>query len=73
MEKVKINKAGSLPAVKPPEISFTGEVLISNYFEGKNPSKLIGATVTFKPGSRTPWKWPNAYHNQWYRLGTMRR
>lgn len=56
MEKVKINKAGSLPAVKPPEISFTGEVLISNYFEGENPSKLIGATVTFKPGSRTPWK-----------------
>jgi len=56
MEKVKIHKAGSLPIIKAPEISFTGEVLISNYFECENPSKLIGATVTFKPGSRTPWK-----------------
>ncbi|MCX2476299.1 cupin domain-containing protein [Pedobacter sp. MC2016-05] len=56
MENVKIHKAGSLPNIKAPEISFTGEVLISNYFECENPSKLIGATVFFKPGSRTSWK-----------------
>ncbi|GGE51681.1 quercetin dioxygenase-like cupin family protein [Pedobacter psychrotolerans] len=56
MEKVKIHKAGSLPTNQATEISFTGEVLISNYFECENPSKLIVASVTFKPGSRTPWK-----------------
>ncbi|PWS26209.1 cupin domain-containing protein [Pedobacter yonginense] len=56
MEKVKVYKAGSLPNIQAPENSFTGEVLISNYFECENPSKLIGATVTFKPGSRSPWK-----------------
>ncbi|KQS36809.1 cupin domain-containing protein [Pedobacter sp. Leaf194] len=56
MEKVKIYKSGSLPTTKPPEISFTGEVLINNYFECENPSKLIVATVSFKPGSRSPWK-----------------
>lgn len=56
MEKVKIYKAGSLPRNQASENSFTGEVLISNYFDSKNPNNLVVATVTFSLGSRTPWK-----------------
>ena len=56
MEKVKVYKSGSFPTNKAPEQNFTGEVLISNYFECDHPSQLISATVTFSPNSRTPWK-----------------
>ncbi len=45
-----------MPTDKAPESSFTGDVRISGYFRRAAPSRLAGATVTFTPGSRTPWK-----------------
>lgn len=56
MEAVKIYQIGSLPTKKAPEKNFTGDVYISDYFECEKPSRLVGATVTFIPGARTPWK-----------------
>lgn len=53
---MQIYRNGTLPTNKAPEKNFTGEVYISDYFEREAPSRLIGATVTFTPGSRTPWK-----------------
>lgn len=38
------------------EATFTGDVQIGGYFQRSAPSRLSGATVTFAPGSRTPWK-----------------
>lgn len=53
---MKIHQLGSLPTKKAPEKNFTGDVYISDYFEQAAPSRLVGATVTFTPGARTPWK-----------------
>lgn len=53
---MKIDRTGSLPTVLAPERAFTGNVYISDYFERGAPSRLAGATVTFAPGARTPWK-----------------
>ena len=46
----------TLPGTKAPEKTFTGNVYISGYFRRPAPSRLVGATATFTPGSRTPWK-----------------
>lgn len=51
-----IDRKDSSPASRPPEATFTGTVTVSGYFERKAPSTLMGATVTFAPGARTPWK-----------------
>ena len=51
-----VDRGGTLPTRTPPEATFTGEVAISGYFERDAPSRLAGATVTFAPGARTPWK-----------------
>ena len=56
MKTIRIQKSGSLPGNKTPETNFTGNVYISDYFKRTAPSQLISATVTFTPGSRTPWK-----------------
>jgi quercetin dioxygenase-like cupin family protein len=45
-----------LPGIKPPEPNFVGDVRLYGYFERESPSCLAGATVTFAPGARTPWK-----------------
>ena len=50
------HRNGSQPTNKAPEESFTGDVYISSYFQRAAPSRLAGATVTFTPGARTPWK-----------------
>lgn len=39
-----------------PESSFTGDVQIGNYYRRAAPSRIVGATAIFAPGSRTPWK-----------------
>lgn len=39
-----------------PESTFTGHVQIADYFRRSAPSRLAGASVTFPPGARTPWK-----------------
>lgn len=51
-----IDRRDSSPASRPPEATFTGDVTVSGYFERDAPSRLMGATVTFAPGARTPWK-----------------
>ena len=51
-----VDRNGTLPTNRAPEESFTGDVHISGYFERPAPSRLAGATVTFAPGARTPWK-----------------
>ena len=53
---MRIDRNGTLPTKKAPEKNFTGEVYISDYFEGETPSRLACATVIFTPGARTPWK-----------------
>jgi quercetin dioxygenase-like cupin family protein len=53
---MRINRNGTLPTTKAPEENFTGDVSVSDYFERGSPSRIAGATVTFTPGSRTPWK-----------------
>lgn len=53
---MRIYRNGTLPTNKAPEKNFTGDVYISDYFEREAPSRLAGATVTFTPGARTPWK-----------------
>ena len=53
---MKLERTGNLPTNKAPENSFTGDVYISGYFQRAAPSRLAGATATFAPGSRTPWK-----------------
>lgn len=53
---MEIHRSGTMPASKPPEDTFTGDVLISGYFRRDAPSRLVGAAVAFAPGSRTPWK-----------------
>ncbi len=53
---MQIGPRSTLSGVKPPEANYTGDVRISGYFERQSPSCLAGATVTFSPGARTPWK-----------------
>ena len=53
---MQLNHRGSLPTKKAPEQNFTGDVYISGYFVRAAPSRLVGATVSFTPGARTPWK-----------------
>ena len=48
------NESGS--TTRAPESTFTGDVQIGGYFQRAAPSRLSGATATFPPGSRTPWK-----------------
>ena len=51
-----IHRHGSLSTNRAPEETFTGDVHIGGYFRRGAPSRLAGASVTFTPGSRTPWK-----------------
>lgn len=53
---MQIYRNDTSPTNKAPEKSFTGDVTIYNYFAREAPSRLISASVTFTPGSRTPWK-----------------
>lgn len=53
---MKLDRNGTLPTRKAPEKNFTGDVYVSDYFQREAPSRLAGATVTFTPGARTPWK-----------------
>ncbi len=52
---MQIHRHGSA-TTRAPESTFTGDVQIGGYFRRAAPSRLAGATVTFAPGSRTPWK-----------------
>ncbi len=53
---MKIERDSQLAMSPVPESSFTGVVTIGGYFNRHDPSCLVGATVQFAPGARTPWK-----------------
>ena len=52
---MQINRAGSRPSKPGPADWFTGTVRIDAPFQGEEPSRIHGATVTFEPGARTAW------------------
>lgn len=52
---VQIYRNGSSTS-RAPESTFAGDVQIGGYFRRAAPSRLVGASASFAPGSRTPWK-----------------
>jgi quercetin dioxygenase-like cupin family protein len=52
---MEIKKSGSRPSSKGPVEYFTGQVRIDPLFEGTEPARALGASVTFEPGARTAW------------------
>lgn len=54
-EKMKIQRSGSQPSQAGPEAYFSGQVRIDAPFQGSEPARVGGATVTFEPGARTAW------------------
>ncbi len=52
---MKITRSGSIHSAKGPTEYFTGTVRIDAPFNGEEPARVGGATVTFEPGARTAW------------------
>ncbi len=52
---MRINRVGAAASRPGPADWFTGTVRIDSPFQGEEPSRLSGATVTFEPGARTAW------------------
>lgn len=52
---ITVMQSGVKPSVKGPSEYFTGTVRIDAPFQGTEPARVGGATVTFEPSSRTAW------------------
>ena len=52
---IAVNSAGSKASAAGPADYFTGTVRIDAPFQGSEPARVGGATVTFEPGARTAW------------------
>lgn len=52
---MQINRVGAKASKAGPADWFTGTVRIDAPFQGEEPSRISGATVTFEPGARTAW------------------
>jgi quercetin dioxygenase-like cupin family protein len=52
---MEIGRSGSQPWGKGPADYFSGTVRIDPLFEGADPARVVGASVTFEPGARTAW------------------
>jgi quercetin dioxygenase-like cupin family protein len=52
---MNIKRNGSAPSAKGPGDYFTGTVRVDMPFQGTEPARVSGATVTFEPGARTAW------------------
>lgn len=50
-----IKRNGSQPSAQGPAEYFTGTVRRGAPFQGSDPARISGATVTFEPGARTNW------------------
>ncbi|HEY6122194.1 MAG TPA: cupin domain-containing protein, partial [Pyrinomonadaceae bacterium] len=50
-----IKRNGSQPSSRGPAEYFTGTVRIDPLFEGQDPARVRGASVTFEPGARSAW------------------
>lgn len=52
---MEINRNGSQASAKGSADYFTGTVRIDQPFQGTEPARVSGVTVTFEPGARTAW------------------
>jgi quercetin dioxygenase-like cupin family protein len=52
---MEIKRTGSQPSGRGPAEWFTGSVRIDPLFAPAEPSRVVGALVTFEPGARTAW------------------
>lgn len=52
---MEVSRAGSQPSAKGPAEYFTGTVRIDPLFQANDPSRVLGASVTFEPRARTAW------------------
>src|SRR4051812_50095930 len=52
---MEIKRSGSQPSGKGPADYFTGTVRLDPLFQGPDPARVVGASVTFEPGARTAW------------------
>src|SRR3989441_3460724 len=52
---MQIKRIGSQPSGKGPAEYFTGTVRVDPLFEATNPTRTVGASVTFEPAARTAW------------------
>ena len=52
---MEIKRSGSQPSTKGPADWFSGTVRIDPLFAAPDPSRVVGASVTFEPGARTAW------------------
>jgi quercetin dioxygenase-like cupin family protein len=52
---MEIVRAGAKPSNKGPDSWFTGTVRVDPLFNGFDPARVQGASVTFEPGARTAW------------------
>ena len=55
MQNITIERAGSQPAPADMAEYFTGTVRVEPLVSVVEPSRLMGARVTFEPGARTAW------------------
>lgn len=52
---ITVMQSGTTPSAKGPSDYFTGMVRIDSPFQGTEPARVGGATVTFEPSARTAW------------------
>jgi quercetin dioxygenase-like cupin family protein len=52
---MEIKRSGTQPSGKGPEEYFTGSVRVDPLFNPPAPARVLGASVTFEPGTRTAW------------------
>ena len=50
-----ITRSGSQPSGKGPTEYFTNAVRIDSLFQAPDPTRVVGASVTFEPGAQTAW------------------
>jgi quercetin dioxygenase-like cupin family protein len=55
LHAIKITRSGSQTVTEGAATHFTGSVHIEPLFDANNPSRAVGASVTFEPGARTVW------------------
>lgn len=53
--RMEIKRSGSQDSTRGSADYFTGSVRIDPLFEGRDPARAVGASVTFEPGARTAW------------------
>jgi quercetin dioxygenase-like cupin family protein len=50
-----IKRSGSQPSAQGSDAYFTGRVRVDPLFDAPEPARVLGASVTFEPCSRTAW------------------